>query len=104
MLDQKEKEGRDDVAIVRLEQLDPLPRKQLSVLQEKYGKAKWFWVQEEPENMGAWSHLLRKLRQIDFELISRSASGAPATGSGQRHRAEQQKLIEKAFADIAVNA
>ena len=42
--------------------------------------------------------------QLDFEAIARSASGAPATGSGQRHRAEQAKLIEKAFADLKVTA
>ena len=54
--------------------------------------------------MGAYAHMLRKLRQVDLEAIARSASGAPATGSGQRHRVEQQQLIEKAFADIAVSA
>ncbi len=104
LLEKKEEDKRDDVAIVRLEQLDPLPRKQLAVLQEKYKKAAWVWVQEEPSNMGAWAHLLRKLRQINFELVSRPSSGAPATGSGQRHRIEQAKLIERAFADIAVTA
>ncbi len=104
LLEKKEADKRDDVAIVRLEQLDPLPRKQLALLQEKYKKAAWVWVQEEPSNMGAWAHLLRKLRQINFELVSRPSSGAPATGSGQRHRIEQAKLIERAFADIAVTA
>ncbi|MGB0916356.1 MAG: 2-oxoglutarate dehydrogenase E1 component [Flavobacteriales bacterium] len=105
LLDKKESDKRDDVAIVRLEQLDPLPRKQLAALQEKYGDAEWYWVQEEPVNMGAYAHLLRKLRQLNFEqAIARPASGAPATGSGQRHRAEQQKLIDKAFANVAVSA
>jgi len=97
LLEKKEELNTEKVAIVRLEQLDPLPRVQLAELQKKYGNAKWIWVQEEPENMGAWSHLLRKLRQIDLDVISRSASGAPATGSGQRHRAEQKQLVEKAF-------
>ena len=105
LLEKKEALNTDEVAIVRLEQLDPLPRTQIAVLQKKYAKAKWYWVQEEPVNMGAYAHLLRKLRQVDFEeAIARRASGAPATGSGQRHRAEQQQLIEKAFADIAVIA
>ena len=55
--------------------------------------------------MGAYAHLLRKLRQVDFvEAIARPASGAPATGSGQRHRIEQAKLIDKAFADLKVTA
>ena len=47
------KESRKDVAIVRVEQLYPLPEKQLQQLYKKYNKAVWFWVQEEPLNMGA---------------------------------------------------
>jgi 2-oxoglutarate dehydrogenase E1 component len=104
LLEKKEELNAEEVAIVRLEQLDPLPRVQIAALQQKYNKAKWVWVQEEPANMGAWAHLLRKLRQVDLEVVSRPSSGAPATGSGQRHRAEQQLLINKAFADIAVTA
>jgi 2-oxoglutarate dehydrogenase E1 component len=104
LLEKKEELNAEEVAIVRLEQLDPLPRKQIADLQTKYGKAQWVWVQEEPANMGAWSHLLRKLRQVQLEVVSRPSSGAPATGSGQRHRAEQQLLMEKAFADLRVMA
>lgn len=104
LLEKKEELNAEDVAIVRLEQLDPLPRKQIAELQQKYGKAQWVWVQEEPSNMGAWAHLLRKLRQVQLELVSRPSSGAPATGSGQRHRAEQQLLIERAFAELKVLA
>lgn len=102
LLEEKERIGDEAVALVRLEQLDPLPRKQLAKLQSKYKNAEWVWCQEEPLNMGAWSHVLRKLRQIDFEVIGRPTSGAPATGSGQRHRAEQKKLVEKAFSNIKV--
>jgi 2-oxoglutarate dehydrogenase E1 component len=104
LLEKKEKLNTEEVAIIRLEQLDPLPRIQIAALQKKYGDAKWMWVQEEPVNMGAYAHLLRKLRQLNFEAIARPASGAPATGSGQRHRAEQVKLIDKAFADLKVTA
>lgn len=104
LLEKKEELNAEDVAIVRLEQLDPLPRKQIAELQQKYGKAQWVWVQEEPSNMGAWAHLLRKLRQVQLEVVSRPSSGAPATGSGQRHRAEQQLLIERAFAELKVLA
>ncbi|MBP9152118.1 MAG: 2-oxoglutarate dehydrogenase E1 component, partial [Flavobacteriales bacterium] len=104
LLEKKEELNAEEVAIVRLEQLDPLPRTQIAALQKKYSKAKWVWVQEEPANSGAWSHLLRKLRQVHLELVSRPSSGAPATGSGQRHRAEQAKLINQAFADISVTA
>jgi 2-oxoglutarate dehydrogenase E1 component len=100
LLEEKEKIKDEAVALVRLEQLDPLPRKQLAKLQTKYKNAEWVWCQEEPLNMGAWSHILRKLRQINFEVIGRPTSGAPATGSGQRHRAEQKMLVKNAFSDI----
>ena len=100
LVEKKEELGNENVALVRLEQLDPLPRKQLDGLQKKYTKAQWVWLQEEPLNMGAWSHILRKLRRFDFDVIGRPASGAPATGSGQRHRSEQKALVDKAFADI----
>lgn len=105
LLEKKEELNAEEVAIVRLEQLDPLPREQVAELQKKYKKAKWMWVQEEPVNMGAYAHVLRKLRQVDFEeVIARKASGAPATGSGQRHRAEQANLMDKAFANLKVTA
>ncbi|MDP6909639.1 MAG: 2-oxoglutarate dehydrogenase E1 component, partial [Flavobacteriales bacterium] len=90
LLEKKEELNATEVAIVRLEQLDPLPRTQIAELQKKYSKAEWIWLQEEPENMGAWGHLLRKLTQVKLHLIARPASGAAATGSGQRHRAEQR--------------
>jgi 2-oxoglutarate dehydrogenase E1 component len=104
LLEKKEELETEEVAIIRLEQLDPLPRNQIADLQKKYENAKWIWVQEEPENMGAWSHLLRKLRQVELEVIARAPSGAPATGSGQRHRIEQAKLLDRAFADLKVTA
>lgn len=105
LLEKKEELNAEEVAIVRLEQLDPLPREQVAELQKKYKKAKWVWVQEEPVNMGAYSHVLRKLRQVNFDdVVARKASGAPATGSGQRHRSEQAYLLDKAFADLKVTA
>ena len=104
LLEKKEELNAEEVALVRLEQLDPLPRTQIAELQKKYKNAKWMWVQEEPENMGAWAHLLRKLRQVELEVVARPASGAPATGSGQRHRIEQARLLDRAFADLKVTA
>lgn len=87
-----------NVAIVRLEQLYPLPHKQLAKLQTKYKSAKtWVWVQEEPENMGAWSHLLRLLPSFDFKLVSRKSSASPAPGNGKIHDGVQKGLVETAF-------
>lgn len=95
--DKQQKENRDDIAIVRLEQLYPLPQKQLEALHKKYNKATWFWVQEEPLNMGAASFLQMNLKTINFGVISRNASAATATGYSKVHAAEQAEIINTAF-------
>jgi 2-oxoglutarate dehydrogenase E1 component len=97
LADQQQKENRQDVAIVRLEQLYPLPHKQLEALHKKYNKATWFWVQEEPLNMGAASFLQMNLKSINFGVISRNASAATATGYAKVHAAEQAEIISTAF-------
>jgi 2-oxoglutarate dehydrogenase E1 component len=85
-------------AIVRIEQLYPLPRVQLMAIVDKYSKARrWVWVQEEPANMGAWTYMQEHFKEVDLKLISRPASGSPATGSSKFHQLQQQKILEKAF-------
>ena len=91
------KDNRQDVAVVRLEQLYPLPIEQLKSLKEKYSKATWFWVQEEPLNMGAASFLQTQLRAFPFGVIGRQASASTATGYNKVHIQEQLELIETAF-------
>lgn len=102
----QQKDDRKDVAIIRLEQLYPLPYKQLSALYNKYNKAIWYWVQEEPLNMGAASFLqmnlntgLRQLAlpEMNYGVISRESSASPATGFHKIHAQEQQEIIETAF-------
>ncbi|NOX90605.1 MAG: 2-oxoglutarate dehydrogenase E1 component [Calditrichaeota bacterium] len=97
--EQRQNLKRDDVAIVRLEQLYPLPENGILKLKKFYPQAKKFiWVQEEPENMGALSFLLRKLYpKFPFEYIARKEDASPATGYMRRHTAEQQEILEKAF-------
>lgn len=97
LADRKAKENRNDVAVIRLEQLYPLPQKQLDELYKKYNKAVWFWVQEEPLNMGAASFLKMNLSSINFGVISRHASAATATGYAKVHAAEQMEIIDTAF-------
>jgi len=97
MSDKQQKENRKDIAIVRLEQLYPLPQKQLEALHKKYNKATWFWVQEEPLNMGAASFLQMNLKNINFGVISRNASAATATSYAKVHAAEQAEIINTAF-------
>jgi 2-oxoglutarate dehydrogenase E1 component len=98
LLEQKEKDQANHIALVRIEQLYPFPKKQFSQLLQKYKSAKeWIWVQEEPENMGAWSYLLRTLKDVPLKVISRGESASPATGSHHAHEREQKELIAKAL-------
>jgi len=97
MADKQQKENRTDIAIVRLEQIHPLPVKQLDALYKKYSRAMWFWVQEEPLNMGAASFLQMNLKSINFGIISRNASASTATGYSKVHAREQAEIIDMAF-------
>jgi 2-oxoglutarate dehydrogenase E1 component len=97
LVERQEKENRKDVAIIRVEQLYPLPAKQLEELNKKYDRATWFWVQEEPLNMGAASFLQMNLKSINYGVISRQPSASPATGFLKVHKQEQEEIIETAF-------
>jgi 2-oxoglutarate dehydrogenase E1 component len=97
LAEKQAKENRQDIAVIRLEQIYPLAQDQLSSLHKKYSKATWFWVQEEPQNMGAASFLKMNLHTINFGVISRSASASTATGYAKVHAAEQLEVIETAF-------
>jgi 2-oxoglutarate decarboxylase len=92
--------GVKDVAIVRLEQFYPLPADELSAVLDTYPNADLVWVQDEPENQGAWPFLLLELGRSGARTISvssRPASASPATGSSKRSAIEQADLIEKAL-------
>ena len=97
LAEKQAKENRQDIAIVRLEQIYPLPYQQLEALYQKYSKATWFWVQEEPLNMGAASFLQMNLKTINYGVIGRNASAATATGYAKVHAKEQAEIIETAF-------
>jgi 2-oxoglutarate dehydrogenase E1 component len=97
LAEKQQKDKRSDVAIVRVEQLYPLPLKQLESLNSKYNKATWFWVQEEPLNMGAASYLQMNLKSINYGVISRQPSASTATGYNKVHVQEQAEIIETAF-------
>jgi 2-oxoglutarate dehydrogenase E1 component len=91
------KDNRKDVAIVRVEQIYPLPQNQLDELYKKYSKAIWHWVQEEPLNMGAATFLRMNLKNINFYIISRTQSASTATGYSKIHAKEQAEIIDTAF-------
>ncbi|WP_203746422.1 multifunctional oxoglutarate decarboxylase/oxoglutarate dehydrogenase thiamine pyrophosphate-binding subunit/dihydrolipoyllysine-residue succinyltransferase subunit [Actinoplanes cyaneus] len=91
--------GITDTAIIRMEQIYPLPVEELKAVLAQYPNAEDFaWVQEEPANQGAWSfvalNLLEHLEGVRLRRISRPAAAAPAVGSAKMHEAEQQALIE----------
>lgn len=97
LAERQQKENRKDTAILRVEQLYPLPVKQLEALYAKYNRATWFWVQEEPLNMGAASYLQMNLKSINYGVISRQPSASTATGYNKVHQQEQAEIIDTAF-------
>ncbi len=97
LADRQQKDNITDTAIVRVEQLYPLPQKQLDELYNKYSKATWFWVQEEPLNMGAAGFLQMNLKNINYGVISRQPGASPATGFSKVHNQEQLEIVDTAF-------
>ncbi len=101
LLEKQETDKRKDIAIVRMEQLFPIPTEQLKAIRKKYNKAKEFvWVQEENENMGAWSYYCRKLMGTEIAFtgfVARKESGSTATGYMKQHVAQQAEILNKSF-------
>ncbi len=100
---QRRESKRLDAAIIRLEQLYPLQSEQLETALAAYPDGTpVFWVQEEPENMGAWRYINTQFgemirKRFSFECVSRPASASPATGSANCHKQEQQELLAQAL-------
>ncbi|MDH3711164.1 MAG: 2-oxoglutarate dehydrogenase E1 component [Cyclobacteriaceae bacterium] len=97
LLEVQQKQKRKDVAIIRVEQLHPFPKNQILKELKKYKVDRINWVQEEPENMGAWAFILRSFREVKKDIISRRATASTATGYHRVHQEEQNDIIERAF-------
>jgi len=105
LLARREKLGRNDVALVRLERLYPWPRQELTAELDRYGgDVQLIWAQEEPVNMGPWPYLTLKLAENPDLLggrpirrVSRDPNPSPATGSHAKHEEEQEELLQKVF-------
>ncbi len=98
LLEKRTELGREDVALVRIEQLFPLPQKQLEELIASYPNVSdYVWAQEEPKNMGAWGYMLMHFEAVKLRLASRKAYSAPAAGSSTRSKARHKKVIESVF-------
>jgi 2-oxoglutarate dehydrogenase E1 component len=98
---EREKTGRKDVAIIRLERLYPLPHITLPPELARYKNIQRIkWVQEEPANQGAWSFMAMNLPEVighQLTGVTRDASSSPAVGSHHRHEVEQAALVQEAF-------
>jgi 2-oxoglutarate dehydrogenase E1 component len=99
----RKRNGLENVALVRIEQLYPFPAERLSEVLRRYGSSRDVaWVQEEPRNMGAWEFVEARLRGSlvparNLRYVGRAAGASPATGSARRHIAEQERLVREAF-------
>ncbi len=103
LLERKESQGLNQVSIVRIEQFYPTPRQQALALAKKYTHVpEWYWVQEEPENMGGWYYIRARMDELrrDVRVIARKRSASPAKGSLKREKAVQRDLIDRAFCGI----
>jgi 2-oxoglutarate dehydrogenase E1 component len=98
LLVQREKLENDAVALIRIEQLFPLHKEKIKEIISKYPNVeKYIWAQEEPKNMGAWSHMLQRLDFVKLEGYSRPYSSVPAPGSSTRDKKRQQNVIDAVF-------
>ena len=98
LLAKKEELNCENIALVRFEQLYPLQQDKIKEVLEKYGNRKQLlWVQEEPENMGAWGYILRHFRDTGIEVIAPVPSGSPAPGSHKMFERNQNNVINRVF-------
>jgi len=111
LVHKREDLGRTDVAIIRLEQLYPFPLQRLTDILRRYSDgAELFWVQEEPENMGAWYHVEEQMQPIidpsgsngpmkrQLRYVGRPTAASPAPGAHKVHHDQQEGLVTEAFA------
>ena len=98
LLAKREELNEERVALVRLEQLYPLDKETLTAIINRYAHNKEIvWVQEEPENMGAWAYILRNLRNTDIQVIAPVSSGTPAPGTHKGFDKNQKQVIQRVF-------
>ncbi len=90
--------GFTNIAIIRMEQIYPVPHEQISEILKKYRKAnRLIWAQDEPENMGAWPFINRKLGNLGFTLVSRKESASPAVGLMEKHKKGLEEILDSVF-------
>ncbi len=101
LLAEREKLNREDVALIRIEQLFPLHIEKIQHVINRYPNVKnYAWAQEEPKNMGAWTHMSQRMDLVKLEVISRPYNSVPAPGSSTRDKRRQQRVIDMVFEKI----
>ncbi|WP_339895891.1 2-oxoglutarate dehydrogenase E1 component [uncultured Algibacter sp.] len=98
LLAERELLERNDVALVRIEQLFPLHLERIQEVINRYPNVEnYIWAQEEPKNMGAWSHIVQRMDLVKLEVASRPYSSVPAPGSSTRDKRRQRRVIDEVF-------
>ena len=106
LLAERDALGIDDVYLLRVEQLYPVPKKSLTTELSRFKGAEVVWCQEEPKNMGAWAHMEPELETVLTQIgaahtraqyVGRTVSASPATGLASRHKYEQETLVKEAL-------
>ncbi|MEE9348776.1 MAG: 2-oxoglutarate dehydrogenase E1 component [Flavobacteriaceae bacterium] len=104
LLAEREKLNRNDVALIRVEQLFPLHKDKINSVIAKYKNVEHYvWAQEEPRNMGAWSHMLERFDMVRLQLCSRPYYAVPAAGSSARFKRRHQRVIDSVFGESGNN-
>ena len=98
LLAEREQLEREDVALVRIEQLFPLHNEQIKEVMDRYPNVqRYVWAQEEPKNMGSWSYMLERFELAKLECASRDYHSAPAAGSSARFKRRHQRVLDMVF-------
>ena len=93
ILEAQKKQEQKTTAVLRIEQLYPFPETQVIEFLKKYNTKNIFWAQEEPQNMGAWSHIQTFQSNLGLKYIGRKPAASPATGYAKIHAKEQASII-----------
>jgi 2-oxoglutarate dehydrogenase E1 component len=102
LLDRKQKLGARDIALIRLDQIFPFPQQEIRrILKKYYSNMLTLWVQEEPENMGAWYYVRNSMKTTEVIPVTRQPSGSPATGLHKIHEISQKEIIDKVFRECS---
>jgi len=98
LLERREHFDIKDIALIRIEQLYPFPDREIQEIIKRYKNTEqWLWVQEEPENMGAWKYIRDQFKDIELRTITRPPSASPAVGLYKLHQIGQNEILGKVF-------